>query len=150
MICGRARRREMPNRLQFSIVSIFVATTAAASAIAAVVAEPSWLSLLALYCVNTIFAVTAVISATETEGKLKIFWIGVTLALAPSLVMQGVSIGWVLPHQGFASTYAGLEKMAASSANGVRFTLAAIWCLSIPNGLLAVLIYSLFYGRRHK
>lgn len=140
----------MPNRLQFSIICIFLVTTAAAIATAAVVAKPSWVSLLALHCINAFFSATAIISAKETRGKLKIFWIGATVGLAPSLMMEGIAFAWVLPHEGFAESFAGFEKMAASAANGQRFALAAIWCLSIPNGLLAVLIYSVFYGRAYK
>ena len=137
----------MPKRLQFSIAFIFIAITAVAIAIAAVVAEPSWISFLVLHYLNACFAATAIISAQETRGRLRAFCIGVTVGLAPSLMAQGIAIAWVLPHTGFAELYAGMAKMAVAAANGERFTLPAIWCLSIPNGLLGVFIYSLFFGR---
>ena len=136
----------MHSQLQFSIAFILMATFAAAIACAAVVAQPSWQSLVTLHCLSVFFTTTSIISACQTTGKLRMFWIGVAVALAVSIVSTGAMLNWILSTYGAYSDE--LRNTAAKLARSQRVILPTIWCGAIANGCFVVAVYSLFFSQR--
>jgi hypothetical protein len=133
-----------PAGFQFSIRLLLTATAAIAAAIAAVVAEPTWQSCLALEFLGVFFASIAVIAAFKSHGTLRVFWIAAAV-----------------PATGGAATYfvygclAGASSMMMEPGDtlmmvvgGVRIALPVLWCMSLANGLLCGLVsWAVWPGR---
>ncbi|HEV3340673.1 MAG TPA: hypothetical protein VG125_09960 [Pirellulales bacterium] len=66
---------DMPSRFQFSIRLLLIATAVIAAAVAAVAAEPTWQSCLALEFLSLVFASIAILAAFKSQGSLRVFWV---------------------------------------------------------------------------
>lgn len=74
------------------------------------------------------------------------FWIGVAVALAVSIVSTGTMLNWILSPYGAYTDE--LRDTAAKLARSQRVILPIIWCGAIANGCFAVAVYSLFFSQR--
>lgn len=126
-----------PSRLQYSIRSLLIATAVVAAAVAAVVAEPTWQSCVALEFLGVFSASITIIAACKSRGAFRVCWIAAALPLT-----GGAAIYFVY------GCLAGLSSMMMEPGEtlvmicgGLRVALPVLWCLSLANGLLCGLVY---------
>ncbi|HVX15507.1 MAG TPA: hypothetical protein VHC22_30245 [Pirellulales bacterium] len=128
----------MGRGFQFSIRLLLIATAAIGAAVAAVAAETSWKSCLALEFLGILFASIAILAACKSHGALRVFWIAATVPAT-----GGAAIYF------FYGCVAGGSSMLTEPADtlvmilgGLRIALPVIWCLSLANGVACALVWS--------
>lgn len=139
----------MASRFQFSIRFVLVATAAIAAGAAAVCAKPSWQSSLALGCLSVLFSTAGIVAAKQVDGHLQTFWIGtaVVLALGPVFAMSFAAWFGMLLSLGPTKSPKEFMEGYAWGAPILKLVLPGIWCAAPVNGLVAVLVHSLFANR---
>ncbi|HWB14571.1 MAG TPA: hypothetical protein VG826_35430 [Pirellulales bacterium] len=126
----------MSRRFQFSIRFLLLVTVGIAAGTAAVRAEPSAKSALAVECLTVAFATVAIVGVKETCGKLRTFWIGTAIVLGP-LAIYAVQKS-IFP---LACVLKTTEHIGTFDGHNYVWPL---WCLAPANGVLAVFIQWLF------
>ena len=129
---------------QFSIRLMLIATAAIAAAIAAVLAEPSWQSCLALEFLGFFFASIAIVAAIKSRGALRVFW---AAAAVPAAGGTAPSFIYGLLAASTASSFADPDEAFMMITSGLRLTFPVLWCFCLANGLLCGLIYELLWSR---
>jgi hypothetical protein len=120
-------------RFQFSIRFLLLAT----AAVAAVCAEPLVASELATDCLNLLFATAAIFGVTQTNGKLRAFWIGTAVVLVPLAIPSVEEMRYAWPH-----LFSESKTLAHSCLEW------PLWCAAPANGLFAVFLHWLFAPRK--
>ena len=126
------------DRFQFSIRFLFVATVAVAAGTAAIRAEPSPWSNLAIECLSCAFAASAMLGVARTTERLRAFWIGAAAVLGPVAVIAAASgkYTWV---------YLRLNETADFADDHKVWTL---WCIAPVVGSITTFLDWLFVPRK--
>jgi hypothetical protein len=136
----------MARRFQFSIRVVLGMTAAIGTAIGAVVAEPSWQSLIALEGVSLFFSAFAVIAALRTKRSVQAFWIGNSIAFCAATILATSDLpSFLLRVYLLNGKLEQADLHFAAAAQCVQFMLAAFWCAAPANGLLAAVAHRLFF-----
>lgn len=133
----------MANRFQFSIRRLVAATAAIAGSAGAVVARPSWQSLVAMEGMALFFITSAAIAARHASGAMRAFWIGCLMSFGMAAIVASAGLPWFLIWDLLTNgkiEQAGLALIAES----LEIPLAAFWCAAPANGLIAAAIHGLF------
>jgi hypothetical protein len=134
---------QMASRFQFSIRLILVVTASIGGVCAAVSAQPSWKSLIALECLTMFFVTWGVIFMKQTDGDLHYFWFGTAVGFSMAAVCAAHVIPWFVPYE-HGVPVAELGDYAAGAAQSLRIVLPVTWLAALVNGTLAVGLRRLF------
>lgn len=126
----------MSGAFQFSIRLLLVATACIALAVAAISAKPSWPSMFALELLSVGFATISIDAAIGTTGKVRSFWIGVSVPNVLAAVLAVMAICVCYPVLDFKVSHQFFEAVV----DFIRFGIVPFWLFAPLNGVLVLLL----------
>ncbi|HVX15117.1 MAG TPA: hypothetical protein VHC22_28250 [Pirellulales bacterium] len=139
---------ENPQRVQFSLRLLLVATAVVAGATATVAAKPSLVSVIStLACAVLLFSVST-LAFMKTGGTPKAFWLGMAIPTgiaAVALVVSTRDFVWVAS---YSSALSAISDELARSRDADRLVAATAWCIAPINGALCAFIHWLIWPNR--
>jgi hypothetical protein len=127
----------MPQRFQFSVRFLLVATVAVAAGVAAIRAVPSVKSGMAIECLTLAFSTAAAVGIIATSGKARTFWTGAALVLVPASFLGAHNFMLYGPYI-LSGTDPGSVAYAGEHDKWI------LWSAALLNGLFAVVLQWLF------
>jgi hypothetical protein len=134
------------SRTQFSLRTLLAAVAAVGIGAASLVAEPTWQSLVALEFVSILYATIGLIGVVETSGRVRSFWMGVSLPCGLAALLAVIFLPLCFAYHDIIAYQIVLPELAQYIAEFLRPILGLFWLASLVNGLLGVLVHSLFVG----
>src|SRR5215469_13053637 len=134
-----------PARFQFSIRHFLIATAAFAAAVSVIAAPTSLANVAALELLAILFFSTSVIRSLASSGRLRDFWIGVSICVGLGAIISTINLPLLIM---FA---ADVPSKTAADIDVAELTqvwiLPALWCFAPINGLLCVLVHRLIWPK---